>query len=262
LSADELLHIIRHAASGLGEPQPFRYGYISTYDATQHRVRCIIPSMTDQDGTPLLSPWMPLGTPYAANGAGIQVIYHGGATETNPTAGEQCLIALFDPRRGVSAVPCTFFHANAPPPATNLPSQQDGYPADASPNAGGDIIISALPANSGGANSVVRIRQSGNIEIWCAGQTVATVIGDLDLTTTTGNVNVTVSKGNATVSAMNGTVNIIGSAIRLSKAVGDALQALCNATFQTVFNAHVHGTSPPPTPQAGANTVTTVLTAE
>lgn len=261
MHADQLVHLIRHAAGGQGEPQPFRYGYIATYDAAQHRVRCIIPSLTDQDGTPLLSPWMPLGTLYAANGAGIQVIYHGGATADNPTAGEQCLVAIFDPRRGVAAVPCVFYHANSPPPATNLPTQQDGYPSNANPIAAGDVIISALSQQSGGANSFIRVRQSGPIEVWCAGAMTANVIGDVDLTTTTGNLNATVSQGNAVIT-VKGTATIAAAAINLCKTVGDSLQALCMDAFRTLFNGHTHGHGSIPDQQAGTNTVTSVVKAE
>lgn len=263
MSADQLTHLIRHAAAGAGEAQPFRYGYIATYDPQQHRVRCIIPSLTDQDGTPLLSAWMPLGTPYATDGAGVQVIYHGGATADNPTAGEQCLIVQFDPRRGVAAVPCLFYHASSPPPATNLPTQQDGYPTNASPVAAGDVIIAAPSQQQGGANSVIRVRQSGNIEIWCAGQLTANVIGNLTTTVSNGSASVTVSHGNATVTA-SGTATIAAAAINLCAAVGDTLQALCMDALRVIFNTHTHsnGNTGPPDQQAAPTTSTSIVKAE
>lgn len=270
MNADQFAHMIKHAVAGTGDVQPFRYGHIASYDPQQHRVRCIIPSMTDQDGTPTLSPWMPMGTLNAGNGYGVQVIYAGGATVDNPTAGEQVLIAVFDPRRGVAAVPCMFYHGNSPPPATDLPKQSNGYPSDAAAIAVGDVIISAPPAQAGGANSVIRLRQSGDIETWCAGTMTANVVGDMNLTSTTGSANVTISKGNAniTVSQGNatltakGTVTVAATAITLCKTAGDAVLALCTDAFRLLFNTHTHGTGPVPTQQAGPSTVTSILKAE
>lgn len=262
MQGDEFAHLIRHMATQGGDAVPFRYGHIASYDPTQHRVRCIIPSMTDQDGTPLLSPWMPMGTLSAGAGFGIQQIYAGGATAANPTAGEQVLIAIFDKQRGVSAVPAVFFNAGANPPATNLPTTQDGYGSNAAPVAPGDLIISAPSQQTGGANSFIRARKSGVIEVWCAGALNADVLGDINATTETGNLSVTVSKGNATVSVPNGTASVYATAIRLGKAATDTLLQLLNSAFWTNFNIHTHGSGPVPTQQATQAMMTQVTTAE
>lgn len=281
--ADQFAHMLKHATAQ-SEPRPFLYGHIASYDPSQHRVRCIIPSMTDQDGNPTLSPWMPMGTPYASNGAGIQIIYEGGATADNPTGGEQVLIAMFDRNRGVSAVPCMFFHATHKPPATKLPQKSDGYGASADPIAPGDLILSAPPQTAGGVNSVIRMRKAGTIEVWCAGQLTADVVGNINVTTETGDANLTVTKGNAnttvamgnatvTVATGNatlqaaGVVNIVGAAIRLSKAVGNTLVQLCTSALQNIYNIHTHpdaqgGTTGVPIQQAGQGSLTSIVTAE
>lgn len=262
--------MIRHVASQGGEQTPFRYGHIATYDPALHRVRCIIPSMNDQDGNPLLSPWMPLGTLSAGAGSGIQVFYEGGATITNPTGGEQVLIATFDRQRGVSAVPVVFFHSNNLPPSTNLPTMADGYSAAANKSAPGDVIISTASATEGGANSFIRMRKDGTIQIWSAGQVSANIIGgltavvntgDVALTVAKGNVNTTVSAGDATITA-SGTVSILASAIRLGAAAADALLQLCNTRLLQAFNAHTHPNGGVPNPQAPPAALTTTLTAE
>lgn len=257
MSIDQFAHMLRHTATGGGDITPYRYGHIATYDMDQHRIRAIIPSLTDQDGTPMLSPWMPMGTLSAGAGFGIQVIYAGGASTTNPTAGEQVLVGFFDRQRGVSAVPCMFFHANHPPPATNLPKKSDGYGSDAAKPAPGDVIISAPSATEGGANSFVRMRQSGDVEAWIAGKLLADAIGDVDVTTETGNVNVNVTKGDANIIVAQGnatiqaaqTVNVVGAAIRLGKALNDTLLQLCNSAFWTNFSLHTHNRGAPPDPQ-------------
>lgn len=247
MQGDEFGHMIRHLATQGGDLTPFRYGHIASYDATQHRVRCIIPSMTDQDGTPLLSGWMPMGTLSAGSGFGIQAVYQGGASVANPTAGEQVLIGVFDRQRGVAAVPCIFYHANSKPPATNLPTTEDGYASNASAVQPGDLIISAPPQQAGGANSFVRLRQSGVIEVWSAGALNADVQGDINVTNEgANNISVTCPNGNVTVQAPNGTVNIIGAAVRLGRAITDSMLQLCNSAFATNFSTHTHGGGPPP----------------
>lgn len=267
---DQLGHMIRHVAQQGGEPTPFRYGHIATYDPALHRVRCIIPSMTDQDGNPTLSPWMPIGTLSAGAGFGVQVVYQGGATIQNPTAGEQVLIATFDRQRGVSAVAGIFYHSNSVPPSTNLPTTDDGYSVAADPAVPGDVIISTPPTTDGGANSFVRLRKDGTIQIWSAGQVSANIIGglsatvntgDVDLNVAKGSVNANIATGNATVTCR-GVVSIFAGAIKLGAAVSDALLQLCNTRLWEVFNAHGHPGGGPPSPQAPDDALTTVLTAE
>lgn len=270
MSLDQFAHMLRHTASQGGDIKPHVYGHIASYDPDQHRVRCIIPSMTDQDGNPLLSPWMPMGTMSAGAGYGIQVIYQGGATAQNPTSGEQVQINLFDKQRGVSAVPCTYFHATNKPPATNLPTTDDGYSAAADQVAAGDIIISAPPAQSGGANSFVRVRKNGQIQIWSAGLVSADVIGGLTATINTGDANITIAKGDATLTATQGnvtvqsaqTVNILSAAIRLGANLADNLLRLCKDNFRTIYNAHTHPNNGFPVPLADDTTVTSIVTAE
>jgi len=268
--SDQFAHMIRHVATQGGDIKPHVYGHIASYDPMQHRVRCIIPSMMDQDGNPLLSPWMPMGTMSAGDGYGIQVIYQGGATVQNPTGGEQVQINLFDKQRGVSAVPCTYFHGTNPPPATNLPTTDDGYSAAADAAVAGDILISAPSAQAGGPNSFIRVRKAGPIQVWSAGRVSADIIGGLNVTVNTGDVNVTVAQGDATLTATQGnvtvqaaqTVNVVGAAIRLGAALADALQQLCNTSFWANFNIHTHNHGPPPDQPATEEMLTQTVTAE
>ena len=153
--ADELMHTIKQlVAQALVDQRPFVYGHISSYDPNGHRVKCIIPSMTDENGVPLLSPWMPMGSLSAGAGYGVQVIYQGGATAQNPTGGEQVLVGLFDRARGVSAVPALFFNNENQPPATNLPS-------GASPAVPGDVLISNPSGRSCGCTPMATLSISG-----------------------------------------------------------------------------------------------------
>lgn len=237
--SDELVHAIRHVvAQAAPEHRPFVYGHIASYDPSRHRVRCILPSMQDDQGLPLLSPWMPMGSLSAGAGYGIQIAYRGGATVENPTAGEQVLIGLFDQRQGVSAVPAMHFHDNALPPATALPQ-------DAPPVSPGDVFV------SNPSKTMIRIHANGDFEIFGTAKLIGTFAGDASITT----------NGNATVTAQ-GKATVIAPLIEMTKAAGDALMALCTDAFRAVYNAHTHPNSGPPSPQATAATVTSILKAE
>ena len=254
--ADELMHTIKQlVAQALVDQRPFVYGHISSYDPNGHRVKCIIPSMTDENGVPLLSPWMPMGSLSAGAGYGVQVIYQGGATAQNPTGGEQVLVGLFDRARGVSAVPALFFNNENQPPATNLPS-------GASPAVPGDVLIS----NPSG--SLLRLHANGDLEYIGTGKVIITTTGNVNVTTQ-GTVSVTsqgdasvTTQGNATVNAT-GNVTIVGAAILLCKAIGDTLQALCTQALSTWAAAHTHpGNNQAPSTQPPTNAVTSIVKAE
>jgi hypothetical protein len=169
---DELVHLIRHIAGQAAHThRPFIYGHIANYDPAAHKVRCIVPSMQDEEGNPLLSPWMPIGSPWAGAGYGIQIVYMGGATIQNPTAGEQVMIGRFDQGWGVTAAPCMFFNNSHRPPATNLP---EGAPAAAP----GDIFIS----NPSG--TLLRFHPNGDLEAYCTGNLITNVSGNATITCT------------------------------------------------------------------------------
>ena len=255
--ADEIMHLVRHGANqSTVDVRQHIYGHIASYDPALHRVRCIIPSMTDDDGTPQLSPWMPLGTPWQ----GAQYIYKGGASAQNPNAGEQVMIGLFDRFRGVAAVPCTFYNNTAQPPSSRLPSTQNGYPGNAAALAGGDMLI-ANPLQ-GNSPNLIRIKgDTNNIEIWGSAQLNIQTLSDINAVTQNGNINVTSTNGNATITAK-GTVTIVANAIAFCKAIGDAIQTLCTDTFYNWAIVHVHGTGPPPSTQPPAHSLTTITEAE
>ncbi len=252
MTSDELSVLIKHhALQAVIDQRPFVYGHIANYDAATHRVRCIIPSMTDDNGTPLLSPWMPMATMSAAtagNGAtyGGQIIYQGGATAQNPTSGEQVVIGLFDRQRGVAVCLGTTFNGSSASPATKLPE-------GASPNAAGDFLWS----NPSG--SLIRVRANGDVEVWSAAKLIANITGDADATIG-GNATVNIT-GSTTVISQ-GTVSVIAPLIKLAGAVGDTLQNLCTTAFRTWAASHVHGNSGPPSTQPPANGLTTIVQGE
>lgn len=237
--ADEFSHLIKqHVVQALIDLRPHAYGHIATYDPVLHRVRCIVPSMTDQNGNPTLTGWMPIATLSAGAGFGLQVVYAGGASVENPTGGEQVQIDFFDRTRGVATASAVFFNGGAAPPAQKLPP-------GAAAVAAGDVLLS----NASG--TLLRIHPNGDFEVYSSGKLIATTTGDVTVT----------AAGNATLTS-SGTVTIIAAAIRLTRTAGDALLGFCTDAFRQLYNTHTHGTSGPPSPQADGSAVTSIVTGE
>lgn len=258
MDSDDIGHVIRQAAfQGSIDYRPHVYGYIASYDPDLHRVRCIIPSLSDEDGHPALSGWMPIGTVSGGSGYGLQVVYKGGASLQNPTAGEQVLISVFDRVRGVAAVPCVFYSSKSPPPSTALPKKDQGYPVDAAPIAGGDVILSNPAPTDGGANSVIRIKANGEIEVWGCTALTANVQGPVTANIMKGDLTANVQQGQVTVSAPNGPITLASSGGTTLKVDGDSGAVVIQGDLEvskeivahyadagrTTMSHHRHGTS-------------------
>jgi uncharacterized protein involved in type VI secretion and phage assembly len=169
---DEMTHLIKllSAQQDTTYPQAAK-GYIATYDPKLHRVKVIIPSLRGDDDTPVLSPWIPLGSAVASNGWGMQWVPKGGATLQNPTAGEQVQVGFFDRTIGVAAVACTFYSQTNLPPATN---------SNVTLGPGDQILLSPEGSfihllNSGDID--VSTTQAGNVNVKSAQGTVSLTDG-------------------------------------------------------------------------------------
>ena len=150
-SFDELAHAIgRHVVGQLADSQRPCFAHIASYNAALHSVRVIIPSLRDEFDTPVLSGWIPFASPSAGGGGGLQYHPLTGATQADPTAGEQCQIGFFDPRIGLSAVGGLHFNAQTPTPASLLPNEDPLKP--------GETVIAQKSGN------YVRIRADGGID--------------------------------------------------------------------------------------------------
>jgi hypothetical protein len=131
-SADELLHQVKHAA---GQQQdgyrPDVYGHVASYDPATHRVRLVIPSLSDGDGNYVLTGWMPLGTIAAGNGWGVQIAPMGGASVQNPTAGEKCKVSIMERAYGVTVCAEMCFDQVYGPPFPGMKPGEIGLKAAA-----------------------------------------------------------------------------------------------------------------------------------
>lgn len=117
---DEFLHQTRLVSQGqAGDYRPFVWGHISVYDPQLHRIRAIVPTLRTDAGTPVLSPWMPLGSLMVGNGWGIQYIPVGGSTFENPTVGELVQIHIIERTNGITLGAHLHFSQQMMPPIPN-----------------------------------------------------------------------------------------------------------------------------------------------
>lgn len=154
---DQFAHMIKQAASQQNDqPRPFAFGHIASYDPKTGRVRVIIPTLRGDDGTPVLTPWMKLGTAFAGNGFGLQVAPEGGASFDNPTAGEQVLVSIIDADSGTSLAASMLFSDAQLPPFPDMVGGEFGLQA----KGGSFVRLKAdkslvLDTSAGGGNVVV-----------------------------------------------------------------------------------------------------------
>ncbi len=167
MRADELSHIIKqHVAQAMVDQKAFIYGHIANYDPVAHKVRLILPSLRDENGRAILTPWMPFGTTGAGQGGGFQYHPFTGATAANPTAGEQCMVMLLDKNQGVAAASVLFYGPGDATPAS-------GLPAGAAPFAAGEYLLGQK------SGSFVRLHASGDVEVYAIGKAIVTALGSV-----------------------------------------------------------------------------------
>lgn len=236
--ADELVHVVKHiAAQSSIEQRPWVYGHISTYDPLRHAVRVIVPSMRDdQTGDPLVSGWLQLGSGSVGGGSGLQVFPVGGATVQNPTAGEQCMVAINDRGTGVAAVVCLFYSNVQQPPNTVVPTR----------GRAGDILWRHQ------TGTLQWFHDTGTVEVTTAADGAVSIsvsgAGNISLTSS-GSGRVVVTAAQSEVDVVAQTVNITGSvAIVGSLTVTGDITAGQGTTNQVGVRTHTHGRG---TPAAG-----------
>ncbi len=202
------------------------YGRVSSYDPALHRVKVLLPSFRNEDGSPATTPWLPLGSAWVGNGFGLQIAPLGGATPQNPGAGEACVVTLIERTYGVTAAAHLIYDDLSAPPAVAL--------------AAGEAIAKHQ------SGTQVYFKTNGDLDITTTGQTNVTAQGNVSVTTQ-GTAEVS-SQGAATVTSQT-SVTVVAPIIRLTKSLSDTLYGLCTSLLQTWLVGHVHSNG-----NAGANT--------
>ena len=161
----ELVQIIKQVAAQQQDNRFFAYGNIAqgSYDATTHRVKVVFASLRDDYGNPVISPWMPLGSPWVGNGYGMQAA---------PVGGEQCVVELISRQRGTHV--CAYLVYNY-----------------ASPAPGGLNAGEAILKHQSG--SFIKFHANGDIETNTQGNVIVNSAASVNVTAT----------GSATVTAPN-----------------------------------------------------------
>lgn len=238
-AVDEFLHNIKFSSQQQAQDYaPFVYGHVATYDPKTHRVRLILPSQRDEDGTPVLSSWMPLGGT-GGSGWGVQIAPMGGATIQNPTAGELCGVCRMDRLSGYQFVASLIWNQVYAPPFTDLK--------------GGEL---GLMSQSG---SSIKLTNDKNMTIGAANDLTMAAEGTITINST-GNCTLN-SQGNLTLAAM-GSLAITATAATIS-AMGGVVQKLVTAAMVPFFNSHSHpANGDPPSQQMSDAQLTNVMEAE
>jgi phage baseplate assembly protein gpV len=124
MSVDEMLHLLGHHSHRERGNLVFAvFGHIANYDPASHTVTVVLPVQRDLHDVPVMTPQIPLGSLWVGNGFGIQIRPHGGATLTNPTAGEQCVVLVIEQDVGIAVVACLCYTAVMPPPGNLQPGE-------------------------------------------------------------------------------------------------------------------------------------------
>lgn len=251
-AADEFANNVKLAASqqSADYAPPFVYGHIANYDPKTHRVRCILPSVRNEDGVPVLTGWMPLGSPSAGNGWGMQAAPMGGATTENPTGGELVQVQRFDRIFGVGSVAAQVWNQVNVPPFTDLKPGEIGVKSQ-----GGSSIRFK-------EDKSIAIASEQNLSVSAQGDVTFTVQGSTTINST-GNCTLN-SQGNLALTAMGSLViNATSSAI---SAVGGTIHKLVTDALVALFNSHTHpvsgGTAGPPNQQMTSAQLTSTFEAE
>lgn len=198
MHGDEFAHLIKQAAQQQAqERRPFAFGHIASYDPATGRCRAIIPNLMGEDGTPVLTPWMKLGTSFSGTGYGLQVAPMGGASFDNPTQGEQILVCIVDGESGTALAGVMLFSDTDQPP---FPDMQPGEAALQA--AAGNFVYldedGGIEVNTEAMNGAILVKSgTGDVTIDTTGNVIVEsaalcdlraptkVTGDL---TTTGNL--------------------------------------------------------------------------
>jgi phage gp45-like len=266
-AANEFLHNVKFAAQQQTEDYaPFVYGHIASYDPLTHRVRLILPSIRNEDGTPVLTSWMPLGSMGGA-GWGIQIAPMGGATQQNPTQGELCIVQRLDRTQGIQVCASMIWNQVNQPPFTTLQPGEIGLQSQS----GSSLKMTNDKNVTVTSGAKLNMTVTGDINITTQGKTTVTSTGDLGITTqgsttinSTGNCTLN-SSGNLTLAAL-GSLAITATSAAIG-AVGGTVHKLVTDAFEALFNAHVHsgvpgGDTGPPTVAMTSAQLTTIMSAQ
>lgn len=153
---DEFMHLMMQRARQEFDVKLLAWGHICNYDPDAHAVKVLIPTFVSSDGQMMVTPWMPLGTPWAGNGYGLQVAPKGSATPDDLTAGELVLILMIEQEQGPSVVATMFYADQLPPPSQLLPEGAELKRGE------------ALVRHESG--SVIYLREGGQVEVAAASQ--------------------------------------------------------------------------------------------
>jgi hypothetical protein len=180
-SVQEFFQVMRrNAAQGMATQSFAALGEVSEYDPTEHSARFVLPMYLDNDGQPIETAKIPLGSPFTGVGTGIQFPIKNGA---------QALLIFADERRMLPVAATFLYNGVETPPfvdgkssgwiddhGNTVKSTQDG--ATAGDGAGG-VKINAkgyVEHTTSGGHSTTMDDVSNKITTQVSGGGVKTVL--------------------------------------------------------------------------------------
>ena len=231
---DELVNTIMQAAQMQAAGREFFVtGFVSSYNPETHCVRCIVPSWINPGSSDaVMTGWVPLATPWAGNGFGLQAAPYGGATQENPTGGEQVVLQILSDDNGTYIGSGMLWSQKAAPALTTI------QPGEAiMKHTSGSFLYFK-------ADGSVALNTKANLDATVGGNLNATVTGDatatIDGTATLDVTGAAAVNGQSTVDVTAATsASVTAPTISLG-ASGQSLLALVTSAMESLFNGHTH----------------------
>lgn len=196
------------------------YGHCTVYDPVNHAGKFLIPQYRDEDDNPLESGWCPIGSSMVGDKWGIQYALKGGATQDDPSQGEQCQITILQRSTGLWAVANLSFNDTMTPPGAGLgdtSSEDPDDPDGTNKLKGGELIVKHE------SGSFLKFYEDGHVQLYVKDNLVARVEKDCEVTVIQGDLTVDVQQGDLTVDVQQGDIDITAdeSSIEISAPLSD-----------------------------------------
>ncbi len=234
MGEDEFIHTVMHAAElqAGNRAALVLTAFVMSYDPRTNRVKCIVPGYAEMTtGQMLQTGWISLGSIAASNGWGIQAAPFGGATQDNPSAGEQITLQILNTGNGSYVASVMTWNAKSAVPLPTI--------------AAGEMYMRDAKGNSVYFKSDGSLNISGVDTVNVSGASTVNIVGSAGVNVSSSSV-----------------VNVTAPSINLG-ASGQSLMALVTSAFSSLFNGHTHptpgGTSGAPNQQMGAGELTSTV---
>ncbi len=113
----EFGHLIQNLSQKqAGDDRKFRVGHVAKYDPELHAVEVLFPLEKTVDDKYMISPLIPICSPWVGDSFGIQIAPFGGSSQDEPTKGEPCIVEIIERSFGNCFAAAYIFSTKFRPP--------------------------------------------------------------------------------------------------------------------------------------------------